>query len=71
MYAESGNLEELVQKLMIFQKLYCPDYTEEEVQRLKTLLTEEIPRMMNYSELVGKPTLKMVARLGVPWRQDS
>jgi hypothetical protein len=30
MYAESDTLEDLVQRSMMFQKLYCPDYTEEE-----------------------------------------
>jgi len=42
-YAKVDTLEELVQQSMMFQKLYCPDYTEEEVQRLKVLLTDEIP----------------------------
>jgi hypothetical protein len=55
---------------MMFQKSYCPDYTEEEVQRLKVLLTEETPKIKSYSELAGIPTLKMVAWLGILWKQD-
>jgi hypothetical protein len=54
----------------MFQKLYCPDYTAEEVQRLKVLLTNEIPNMKSYSETAGKPTVKMVAWLGVVRKQD-
>ena len=69
-YAKADTLEELVQRSMMFQKLCCPDYTEGEVQRLKVLLTDEIPTMKGYSELAGKPTVKMVAWLGVVWKQD-
>jgi hypothetical protein len=32
-YAKADTLEELVQRSMMFEKLYCPDYTEEEVRK--------------------------------------
>jgi hypothetical protein len=70
-YIETDGLEQIVQYSMIFQKILCPDYSGEEIQRLKCLLMDEIPKIKGYSEIDGKSKIKMVAWLSVVWKQDS
>lgn len=68
-YVDANILEEMVNYSMMFQKLLCPDYSEEEVQKLKRLLMDKISRLKSYSEAGGSQKSKMIAWLSVAWRR--
>jgi hypothetical protein len=69
-YVETESLEKVAQYSMLFQKILCPDYSEDEAKRLGSLLMDEIPKLKGYSEMDGKSKIKMTAWLDVAWKQE-
>ncbi len=67
-YMEAESLEQLTELLMLTKAIFLPGWSDEEVEKFKPVLEEEITKLDAYEVVDGKARIGMLAAVGFAWK---
>jgi hypothetical protein len=68
-YTSAGNLDELVENILLAKQMFLAGYSDEELDRAKPIFKEELRKLRTFEEVDGGVRVGMKAWIGVGWRK--
>ncbi|KAI9731228.1 MAG: hypothetical protein M1834_005421 [Cirrosporium novae-zelandiae] len=68
-YTSARSLDELVENMMLAKGMFFPGYSDQELQRAKSLLREELQKTRTFEKVDGGVRIGMKAWIGVGWKR--
>lgn len=64
-YTEADSLDEMVDNMMLAKQMFFSGFSEEELERAKSIFKEELSKVRTFEEINGRVRIGMKAWIGV------
>jgi hypothetical protein len=68
-YTIAKSLDELAENMMLAKGMFFAGYSEEELERARPVLKDELRKLRTYEELEGEVIISMKAWIGIGWKK--